>query len=106
MKKTAFLILAVLLSSATLSYAAETSPYDEMKAIKAKQRTERQAHKAAVTSGTAELSKMQQFWKKEGERSGLHAPDVTGFLKNLNPAPFFKNKQEEYNARKTSGGVK
>ena len=108
MKKIAFLMLAVLLSGATLSYAAETSTYDEMKAIKAKQRAERASHKAAVQSGAVEPSKLQKFWKNEGERSGLgqSGNGIGAFLKGLNPAPFLQHQQEAYNARKASGGAK
>ena len=107
MKKIAFLTLAVLLTGATVSYAAQTAAYDEMKAIKTKQRADREARKIAVNSGTAEPSKMQKFWQNEGERSGLGQTkgNVGTFFKNLNPAPFFQRQREEYDARKT-GGVK
>jgi hypothetical protein len=103
MKKVAFLMLAVMLAGATASYAAETASYDEMKAIKAKQRADREARKGSP----AEPTKMQKFWKNEGERSGLgeSSSRMGSFMRNLDPRPFFRRQKEQYDARNT-GGVK
>jgi hypothetical protein len=107
MKKIAFVMMAVMLAGATASIAAETATYDEMKAIKARQRQEREAKKSAIQSGTYQETKMQKFWKNEGERSGLGSSKerVGTFFSRLNPAPFFARQREQYEARK-AGGVK
>jgi hypothetical protein len=42
------------------------------------------------------------FWSREAERSGLKdsTSNWGNFWTNLNPANFFKNQQDAYNARK------
>jgi len=84
--------------------AAREAHRQEMKDIKKKQREERQSGKSA--SSAASGQKTPGFWEKEGERSGLShmgnpANAMGTLLKNLNPAPFFKEQQDRYNARKT-----
>jgi len=96
-------VLAVaLLAGGTAAYAGNASDphYQEMKALKDKQRAEREANRKnppAVNKNS--------FWHKEGERSGLGGTGegFGAFVKKLNPVPFFKNQQEQYNARKTAG---
>jgi hypothetical protein len=82
-----------------------------MKAVKDKQRAEREAHKAGQTVPGAppkEESKMAKFWKKEGERSGLgnSGGRMGNWFKNMNPVPFFKDQEERYNSRKTQSTAK
>jgi len=101
-----FLIFASVNAFATpVGYdAAREAHRQEMKDIKKKQREERQSGKSA--SSAASGQKTPGFWEKERERSGLGhmgnpGPAIENFLKNLNPAPFFKEQQDRYNARKT-----
>ena len=45
------------------------------------------------------------FWRKEGERSGIHMPSTSSmgnFWNNINPVNFLQKKQEEFNARKAA----
>lgn len=75
--------------------------FDAMKAVKEKQRAERETEKkndSSKPSGPHEKS----FWEKEGERSGLGGSGnrMGNIFKNLNPVPFFKDQEERYKARK------
>ena len=70
---------------------------EEMKKIKAEMK--------AARPKTAEPSKMSDFWKKEGERSGMsqwNASKAGDFFKNLNPAPFFQEQDKKYKERKAA----
>ena len=83
---------------------AQKTRYQEMKAIKDKQRLEREAEKK---NPSAKSNGQPGFWAKEGERSGLGGSSSRAgtFFKNLNPVPFFKEQQDRYNTRKV-GGIK
>ena len=102
MKKIGMAVLAVaLLAGGSTAYAGNANDphYQEIKALKEKQRAEREANRKnppAVDKNS--------FWHKEGERSGLSGTGsgISGFIKKMNPAPFFKNQQEKYNERKTA----
>ena len=74
---------------------------EEMKKIKQEMRQKRQANPASAKVPT----KMDRFWQKEGERSGLGNTGgrMGHWFKNLNPMPFFKNQDEQYKARKAAG---
>ncbi len=103
-KKIVGIFLASMMAWGTCAFAGDANDprYQELKKLKEQQRAEREANKKnpkqVNTSG---------FWYKEGERSGLGGSGnrVSNFVKALNPAPFFKNQQDKYNARK-SGGTK
>ncbi len=103
MKKIAVLMLGFILAS-SLSWA-QSSPdaqrrahREAMKAVKAAQR------EARKNAPAVPANKEPGFWAREGERSGLGSmKNPTGFLRNLNPMPFFKTQQEQYNARKNQG---
>lgn len=50
-------------------------------------------------------SNISGFFKRESERSGVKMPsppEVGNFFQRLNPIPFLKRKQDEYNARKAA----
>ena len=106
MKKALFLMLS-LVFVATGAFASEKVGADamraqhreEMKKIKQEMREKR-----AANPGPKAPSKMQEFWRKEGERSGLAGSGngAGNFIKNLNPMPFFKSQDEQYKARKVS----
>ena len=104
----------IILFSATNVFAATNNvgPDAERNARREQVRTlkkaQREAHAAGPKDQNAGPSKMQSFWKKEGERSGLDGSGnrLGSFVKNLNPAPFFKDQQEKYNARKKAAGAK
>ena len=108
MKKTAVLTLLAVFAGVS-AYAAEPVGMDaqraahreEMKKIKQAQRADRKSGQ----STPAEPSKMDKFWKNEGERSGLSQSGngIGSFLKSLNPGPFLQHQQEEYNTRKAAG---
>ena len=102
MKKGIVLALSLLLIVAANAFAEHDANYEAMKKYKAEQR---EAKKNAASNPAASHEKT--FWEKEGDRSGLgdSGNRMGGFLKNLNPVPFFKSQQEAYNARK-AGGVK
>ena len=110
MKKiTALVLFLSFFSFCGVSFAVspeqESNPhYKEMKALKEKQRIEREAEKK---NPTANKNGQPGFWEKEGERSGLGGSSSRAgtFLKNMNPVPFFKEQKERYDARKT-GAVK
>ncbi len=102
MKKIGMAVLAVaLLAGGTSAYAGNANDphYQEIKALKEKQRAEREANR----KNPPPVDK-NSFWHKEGERSGLGDTGnrAGSFLKNLNPAPFFKKQQEKYNERKAA----
>ena len=102
MKKIGMAVLAVaLLAGGSTAYAGNANDphYQEIKALKEKQRAEREANRK--NPGPVDKN---SFWYKEGQRSGLgDAGAKTGnFLSRLNPAPFFKRQQEKYNERKTA----
>lgn len=73
---------------------------NQMRKIKAEQRT---AREAARNNPQAAADKAPGFWEREGERSGLgmSGERAKGFFKNLNPVRFFKEQEEKYEARKT-----
>ncbi len=75
--------------------------YLEMKAIKDKQRIEREAKKASEASGTA-APKEPTFWQREAKRAGIGRWNMGQALKNLNPAPFFKEQKERYEERQAA----
>ena len=101
------IILSLILSFACASAFAlspeeeKQARYDEMKKIKAAQREARETRKTAVKEGKPEKTE-PTFWDKEAERSGLNRMSASNLLKNLNPAPFFKDQQDRYNARKAA----
>ena len=70
---------------------------EEVKALK-KAMHDKQA--AAPKADAA--NKGEGFWEKEGKRSGLGGGQnrFGNLVKNLNPAPFFKDQQARYDARK------
>ena len=80
MKKTVILALFVLLAS-SVCYAETT--------------------KQAVEG-------MGGFWSKEAERSGLKESTSSwgSFLKNINPAKFFKDQEDAYKTRQTGSKTK
>jgi len=84
---------------------AKKAHYQEMKKIKEQQRA---GHEADKTGAPATATKKEPgFWEKEGERSGLggNSSRFSTFFSNLNPVPFFKKQQEDYNARKAASGA-
>ena len=106
--KRSTVVLAVVMTAFTASaFAAEKVGMDaqreahrlEIKKIKEAQRETKKSAPAPASNGE------KTFWEKEGERSGLgdSGNRMGSFLKNLNPMPFFKSQQEQYNARKTAG---
>ena len=101
------IVLSLVLSFACANAFAvspteeQKARYEEMKKIKAAQREERVAGKAGQKEGKAEKRK-PGFWDKEADRSGLSRASASNFFKNLNPAPFFKDQQEKYKARKAA----
>src|SRR3989338_4182180 len=103
-KRSAAMMLVALMACATSAYAVDrTDPrYQEIKALKEKQRAEKEARK-----NNPPPVNENSFWHREGVRSGLGDTGnrAGSFLKNLNPVPFFKRQQEKYNERK-AGGVK
>lgn len=99
-KVAVMVMLALALGGASAYAAKEDDPhYQEMKKYKAEQRAKKEAEKSNPSP------KKPGFWDREGERSGLSGTGqgISGFLKKLNPAPFFKNQQEKYEARKAAG---
>lgn len=62
---------------------------------------------AETTANTLknESKKWGSFWDREGERSGLKESTSNWgqFWKNANPATFFRNQKEAYEARKAGG---
>ncbi len=92
-----FVFVLFLFQGAGVVLAAQpgTPEYEAIKAYK-KQKREQKATSPATASAVSE------FWKKEGERSGLShtGSNLSTFVKSLNPAPFLKQKEEAYNARK------
>ena len=83
--------------------AARKMHREEMKKVKQEMRANRPAKETPK-----EPTKMDKFWQKEGERSGLgNTGERAGnWVKNLNPMPFFKNQEEQYKARKAAAGTK
>lgn len=110
MKKLTALFLMVLILGAALPVSAmtpkeqEQARRQEMKVIKDRQRAEKEARKLAKEAGK-ETPHEKSFWEKEGERSGLgnSGNGIGQFVRNLNPAPFFKDQEEKYKARKAQG---
>ena len=67
------------------------------------------AASTAFAATTKDAAKdVNDFWAREGERSGLK--DSTSswgkFWENANPMKFFKDQQDAYNARKTGAVAK
>ena len=107
-KGIAFLSLFIFIGTTAFAAegpdAARRQHREEMKKIKQEMRE----HRKETEAVKKEPSKMEQFWKKEGERSGLSGSGnkMGGWFKNLNPMPFFKNQGEQYNARKAAAQSK
>ncbi len=107
MKRLTALFLMILILGTALPVLAmnpqeeEKAHRQEMKAVKDKQRAEKEAKKL-VKAKDKEGPHEKSFWEKEGERSGLgnSGNGVGQFIKKLNPAPFFKDQNEKYKARK------
>ncbi len=104
-KKIVGTMLVVFMAWGTCAFAGDVSDphYQEMKKLKEQQRTERLANKK-----NPQPENKSGFWHKEGERSGLGGSGnrMGNFVKSMNPAPFFKNQQEKYNARKAASSGK
>ncbi|MBI3315483.1 MAG: hypothetical protein HYZ87_00710 [Candidatus Omnitrophica bacterium] len=106
MKKTMALVLSfMMISTYALAAVVDGSPdarrrarRSEVKVIKERMREER---KSAGPKGPSAWS---SFWKKEGVRSGVSntGTAVSDFAKKMNPAPFFKDQNEKYKARKAA----
>ena len=109
MKRIAVLFLALFLMQATSPVFAQSPEelrevrFHEIKAIKDKQRAERDAKKKELIANP-NAPHEKGFWEKEGERSGLggNGNRFGTIMKNLNPVPFFKDQDEKYKARKAS----
>ena len=104
MKKIGIWTLASLFMSVTVLAAVEgpdAARYAHRQDIKKIKATLREAKKNAPPE-VKQPSKMDLFWKKEGERSGLGntGSGAGNFFRNMNPVPFFKRQEEQYNARK------
>jgi hypothetical protein len=99
MKKTIGLFVAVLFltTSFGVAMAAQrgTPEYEKLKEYKKAQRAKKE-------SAPATKSAVSEFWKKEGDRSGLSqtGSTISTFFQNLNPTPFLNEKEKQYNARK------
>jgi len=54
------------------------------------------------------VEKSNNFWAKEGERSGLKESTSSwgNFWTNINPGKYFKDQQDAYNARKAGSVAK
>ena len=110
MKRITALFLMIMILGVVLPVSAmspqeqEKARRQEMKIIKDKQRAEKEARKLAKVEGK-EGPHEKSFWEKEGERSGFGNPGngIGQFVKNLNPAPFFKDQEDKYKARKAQG---
>jgi hypothetical protein len=106
MKKTAIFIICFIFTASLGAFAQDISSPDierqehrlEAKKVKAQQREARKSGPSAADK------KWSDFWAKEGERSGLgNTGERMGkVLSNLNPAPFFKSQQAQYEARKAA----
>ena len=106
MKKVVLFVLSALCVSSVVM-AAEPVGNDaarkmhrmEMKKIK------QSMHETAKTQPQTTPSQGKGFWEKEGERSGLgnSGSGVSNFISQLNPAPFFRDQNAKYKARK--GGM-
>ena len=106
-KAVALLSLSVFICSSVWAASPDEERRQHRQDMKKVKQEMREKHEASPKSEKIP-SKMDLFWKKEGERSGLGGTSgrVGSFLRNLNPMPFFKNQQEQYNARKTAGTIK
>lgn len=102
MKKGIILAAALLVIFGANAFAEKDAHYLEIQKYKQEQREAKK--NAPASSATQEKG----FWQKEGERSGLGNPgnNIGSFVKNLNPVPFFKSQQEQYQARKAAAGAK
>lgn len=110
MKKIAVWSLFLVLLTTSAFAAVVTGPdaardahRKEMKLIKDAQRQAREAKKSSPQNPA---DKKPGFWDRERERSGLGSSGnkAVTFFKNLNPVPFFKDKQAKYNERKAAVG--
>jgi|GEM_PF-1244929 len=102
MKKGMLLFVAILFTASTAQAAvsgpdaARAAHREEMKAIKKAQRERGEKPKIGFRIGS------EEFWKKEGERSGFSqmGQNNANFVQKLNPVPFFKDQSKRYNERK------
>ena len=103
MKKVLFLaFLFTFIGSSAMALSPEEEKkvrYEELKAYKQQQR---EARLVAKENPKQAAQGEPTFWQKEGERSGLNRFSTNNFFKNLNPVPFFKKQQDQYNARKAA----
>ena len=100
---TLFLALASVHAFAMSPEEAKKAHYEEVKKLKEAKRQAREA--GGADNPQAAVNREPGFWDKEAERSGLSGARVGNFFKNLNPVPFFKEKQERYNERKAASGA-
>lgn len=98
---TLFLMFACASVFAMSPQEEKKARYQEIKRIKDAQRAERDTEEGSNPSGV-QGNKAPGFWDKEAERSGLSGARMGNWFKNLNPVPFFKNKQDQYNERKAA----
>ena len=106
MKKIVVWVLFLMLVS-TVSFAATrgTAEYEKIKEYKKAQRAKEEAIKKDPSLAE---KKEPGFWDREAKHSGLGGTPskMSNFFKNLNPAPFFKEQEEKYNARKAGATQK
>ena len=94
--------------TAVSAFASQMSP-DEARAA---HRAEVKVIKKAQREARADVKNTPRgqangFWKREAERSGFaNIGSPAKILGNLNPVPFFKEKNDRYKARKAAEGVK
>ena len=105
MKKAFIGLMSLVFLGAGVGIAASeesgTARYGELKALKTEQRAKREERRH---NPQGEEKKGPTFWDREAERSGLgqsQAPLIK-MMKGLNPVPFLKKQQENYNARKVA----
>lgn len=107
MKKTMAMALILMFAAGSAMAMSpeemQEAKYVEMKKVKDAKREAKAAKREA--KGQEPAKPNNGFWDREGERSGLgnSGSRAGNFFKALNPAPFFKNQEAAYNARKTGG---
>lgn len=107
MKKTLAMLSVLAIAFPAAAQARTYTGPDAARHERRQAMIEERRARGEESSRTAPAAKAEGegFWAREAKRSGVSEWKPGNFIRNLNPAPFFKEQKERYEARKAQANA-